>query len=180
MDRSLPGIFLHAHGYAVLVVGTFLVGVPWLAHTLFGLMSDLRLPAALVPAGYVLLPLAGTLSYSSFWLFMTRGRGTAFPTDPPRTLLILGPYRYVRNPMYVGNLAIAFAEALAFRSVGALLYAILLSVVTHLYVSRLEEPALTARYGDAYRRYLKTVPRWVPSLTRGLGGDDWRRATPTG
>jgi protein-S-isoprenylcysteine O-methyltransferase Ste14 len=163
VDRSLLGILLRAHGYAVLVVGTFLVGLPWLAHTLVAPLVAVKLPAALVPVGYILLPLAGALSYSSFWLFMARGRGTAFPTDPPRRLLILGPYRYVRNPMYVGNLSIVFAEALAFRSVGVLVYAVLLSLATHVYVTRSEEPALAARYGQAYRSYRETVPRWVPS-----------------
>jgi protein-S-isoprenylcysteine O-methyltransferase Ste14 len=162
--RSLAGILLRAHGYAILVVGTFLVGLPWLAHTVVEPWLDAKLPAALAPLGYILLPLAAALSYHSFWLFMTRGRGTAFPTDPPRQLVILGPYRYVRNPMYIGNLAIVFAEALAFRSAGVLLYGVLLSCVTHFYVTRSEEPALEARYGEAYRRYRGTVPRWVPVL----------------
>jgi protein-S-isoprenylcysteine O-methyltransferase Ste14 len=161
MDRSLLGILLRAHGYAVLVVGVFLVGLPWLAHTL-GSAWGVRLPAALAPIGYLTLPLGAALSYSSFWLFMTRGRGTAFPTDPPRTLVVAGPYRYVRNPMYVGNLSIVFSAALAFGSLGALLYAVLLSLLTRVYVTRVEERALEARYGEAYRRYRDRVPRWVP------------------
>jgi protein-S-isoprenylcysteine O-methyltransferase Ste14 len=177
VDHSLTGILLRAHGYAVLVVGTFLVGLPWLAHILVGPRLGAELPAALAPVGYLVLPFAAALSYSSFWLFMTRGQGTAFPTDPPRRLVILGPYRYVRNPMYVGNLAIVFAEALAFRSVGVLLYAVLLSLVTHVYVTRSEEPALETRYGQTYRSYRQTVPRWVPSWGHGLRTRGRPRAT---
>ena len=177
-SRSLLRIILRAHGYALLVVGTFLVGLPWLAHTLVGPLLGAELPAALAPVGYVMLPLATSLSGICFWLFMTKGRGTAFPTDPPRALLILGPYRYVRNPMYVGNISVVFAEALAFRSVGVLLYAILLSLVTHVYVTRSEEPALEARYGQAYRRYRETVPRWMPSVRRLLRARGRPNATP--
>jgi protein-S-isoprenylcysteine O-methyltransferase Ste14 len=170
MDRSLLGILLRAHGYAVLVVGVFLVTLPWLAHTL-GSAWGVRLPAALAPIGYVALPLGAVLSYSSFWLFMTRGRGTAFPTDPPRTLVVAGPYRYLRNPMYVGNLAIVFAEALAFRSPGVLLYAGLLSLLTRVYVTRVEERALEGRYGEEYRRYRNLVPGWRPARPRLSGAE---------
>jgi protein-S-isoprenylcysteine O-methyltransferase Ste14 len=165
MKRSAPALApltLRAHGYAVLVVGVFLLALPLAAASLDRLAGR-QLPAALAVVGGVLLPLAGALSYASFWLFIARGRGTAFPTDPPRALVVLGAYRYVRNPMYLGNLGIALAEALLLRSPGALLYAVLLAAATHLYVTRVEEPTLEARYGEAYHRYRHAVPRWIPS-----------------
>ena len=162
MTRSALALTLKAHGYAVLVVGVFLAALPLAAASLDRLTGR-ALPAGLSVVGGVLLPLAGALSYTSFWLFIARGRGTAFPTDPPRALVVLGAYRYVRNPMYLGNLGIALAEALLLRSPGALVYAVLLSAATHLYVTRVEEPALEARYGEAYCRYRRAVPRWIPS-----------------
>src|SRR5213079_1654043 len=88
---------------SVLVVGVFLAALPLAAASLDRLTGR-ALPAGLSVVGGVLLPLAGALSYTSFWLFIARGRGTAFPTDPPRALVVLGAYRYVRNPMYLGNL----------------------------------------------------------------------------
>jgi protein-S-isoprenylcysteine O-methyltransferase Ste14 len=161
VDLPRLNVALRAHGYAVLVVGTFLVALPALARQLDGALG-FTIPIPLAWAGYVLLPVAGSLSYRSFWLFMTRGEGTAFPTDPPQRLVILGPYRYVRNPMYLGNLGIVVAEGLALRSPGILLYAAMLSLVVHLYVTRSEEPALMKRYGDPYRRYMEAVRRWLP------------------
>jgi protein-S-isoprenylcysteine O-methyltransferase Ste14 len=161
VERSRLSIALRAHGWAVLVVGTFLVALPAGARQLDGALG-VTLAPALAWVGYVLLPLAGALSYRSFWLFITRGEGTAFPTDPPTRLVILGPYRYVRNPMYIGNLGIVVAEGLALRSPGILLYAVVLSLLTHLYVRQSEEPALMRRYGDAYRRYMQAVRRWLP------------------
>jgi protein-S-isoprenylcysteine O-methyltransferase Ste14 len=158
---SRLNVALRAHGWAVLVVGTFLVALPALARQLDGVLG-FTLPAPVAWVGYVMLPLAGSLSYRSFWLFITRGEGTAFPTDPPRRLVILGPYRYVRNPMYLGNLGIAVAEGLALRSPGILLYAAMMCLVTHFYVTRSEEPALMNRYGEPYRRYMQAVRRWLP------------------
>ena len=151
-----------AHGYAVLVVGVFLVALPLAARTL-DFVLGLRLPGIAVYVGAVLLPCYAALSYGSFWLFITRGRGTAFPTDPPRRLVVLGPYRYVRNPMYLGNLGIVAATALLLRSPGVLLYAALLAWLAHRYVTGVEEPALADRYGDAYRRYCAAIPRWLPT-----------------
>src|SRR5918996_6429160 len=156
MSRLQIALVLRAHAYAVLVVGVFLVGLPLAARSLDPVLG-LLLPVGAAYAGAVLLPCCATLSYASFWLFITRGHGTAFPTDPPRTLVAVGPYRYVRNPMYLGNLGIALALALILRSPCMLLYAALLSWMAHVYVMRSEEPALERRYGDSYRRYRRTV-----------------------
>jgi protein-S-isoprenylcysteine O-methyltransferase Ste14 len=81
--------------------------------------------------------------------------------------------------LYVGNLAIVLSEALAFRSPGVLLYAALLSLLTRAYVSRVEERALEARYGEAYRRYRDLVPRWLPWNRPASGpGDGTQRHSP--
>jgi protein-S-isoprenylcysteine O-methyltransferase Ste14 len=162
MPRAPLGLFARAHGYAVLVVGVFLVGLPLAARSVDPALG-LRLPEAAMYVGALLLPCCAALSYGSFWLFITRGRGTAFPTDPPKTLVVLGPYRYLRNPMYVGNLGIVASGALLLRSPGMLLYAAVLAWLVDRYIKRVEEPALEARYGDAYRRYRDAIPRWLPA-----------------
>ena len=123
------------------------------------------LPDALRYPGLALLLAGAALSYTSFWFFISEGKGTAFPTDPPKELVIRGPYLFVRNPMYVGNLAIIFGAAFHFASPADLLYAIVMCFVTHVYITASEEPVLVRRYQDPYLRYVKTTPRWLPRLS---------------
>lgn len=98
--------------------------------------------------------------------FAVTGLGTPAPIDPPRDLVARGLYRYVRNPMYVGVLAMLLGEALFFASRRLLLYAAAISAAFHLFVVLYEEPALRRKFGESYRRYLETVPRWVPRRIR--------------
>jgi protein-S-isoprenylcysteine O-methyltransferase Ste14 len=94
--------------------------------------------------------------------FALRGRGTPLPFDPPSRLVIEGPYRWVRNPMYLLYLVIVAGEALAWRSAWLLGYAALLLGLAHLYVVNFEEPRLAERFGSDYTRYRQRVPRWLP------------------
>lgn len=153
--------FVRAHLYGTVVICTFVV-IPALALRRFDASLVLAVPDALRWAGLLLIAAGGGLSYYSFWLCITRGRGTAFPTEPPKEMLVFGPYKYVRNPMYIGNLAMVFGAGLWFSSAVVLLYAVALCFVTHVYVTLLEERGLTERYGDLYLRYVKTIPRWLP------------------
>jgi len=153
--------FVRAHLYGAGVIGLFVVLPVFILPRLDGYVT-LRIPEFARYAGVLVLLGGAVLSSTSFWFFITKGRGTAFPTDPPKEMVIRGPYRYVRNPMYVGNLAIIFGEALLFASPVLLLYAIVMCVVTHLYVTVSEEPVLTRRYGEVYLQYLRTTPRWLP------------------
>ncbi len=157
---------LRAHLYGALVIGIFVV-LPIFGRRPVDAWLGCALPDSLRYVGAVILAAGATLSYASFWLFITRGRGTAFPTEPPKELVIRGPYRYVRNPMYIGNLTIIFGEALCLTSPALLLYTLAMCITTHFYVTTSEEPALTRRYGDLYRRYVSTTPRWLPRPPAG-------------
>lgn len=97
--------------------------------------------------------------------FATLGRGTLAPWDPPRHLVVAGVYRHVRNPMISGVILILFGEALAFRSVGLLAWALGFLALNATYIPLLEEPMLEGRFGDEYRLYKRNVPRWVPRRT---------------
>jgi protein-S-isoprenylcysteine O-methyltransferase Ste14 len=151
--------------YGLLVIGIFLIINPLLLTLLFGAR-----PLALPPnvgqmlsfVGLSLMIAGGALSYFCMIIFITRGHGTAFPEEPPQILVVSGAYRFVRNPMYLGNLALALGIGLALRSTTYTIYAIILAFATHLYISRVEEPALLRRYGDAYKNYCATTNRWVP------------------
>ena len=97
--------------------------------------------------------------------FATVGRGTLAPWDPPRHLVVAGIYRHVRNPMISGVILILLGEALVFRSIGLLQWALGFLVINVIYIPLLEEPMLEGRFGDEYRQYKRHVPRWVPRRT---------------
>lgn len=113
-----------------------------------------------------LLPVAlGAAVYlECVWDFAARGRGTPAPLDPPKTLVVQGLYRRVRNPMYLGVGLMLLGEALLFGSWRLLLYALLVLSAFHLFVIFYEEPNLRRRFGAAYADYCRRVPRWVPRL----------------
>ena len=97
-------------------------------------------------------------------LFARVGRGTLAPWDPTRSLVIVGPYRYVRNPMISGVAAMLFGEALLWGSVALGLWACVFILVNHAYFLLSEEPELGKRFGESYRLYKAGVPRWIPRL----------------
>ena len=97
-----------------------------------------------------------------FWDFTFQGHGTPVPTDPPKELVMTGPYRYVRNPIYVGVLLIFLGHFLWFGYWSLLAYTLLAFVGVHLFVLLYEEPSLKRKFGTTYETYLKRVPRWIP------------------
>ena len=94
------------------------------------------------------------------WDFFAAGRGTLAPFDPPKHLVVRGLYRFTRNPMYNGVLALLLGEAWLFHSSALLEYAIVVFVIFHLMVLIYEEPTLESQFGESYRAYRATVPRW--------------------
>ena len=104
-------------------------------------------------------------------LFARVGRGTLAPWDPTQRLVVMGPYRYVRNPMISGVLGMIAGEALFAGSRPVAWWAATFFVFNHVYFMASEEPGLEARFGQDYRDYKAAVPRWVPRLTpwRGPG-----------
>jgi protein-S-isoprenylcysteine O-methyltransferase Ste14 len=106
--------------------------------------------------------IGGVILLWSFWNFLKEGRGTPAPTDPPKELVAAGFYRYVRNPMYVAVLAILIGHFLWFGYWYFLLYAVLVFIAFHIFVTGYEEPTLKGKFGAAYEEYFKRVPRWIP------------------
>jgi len=98
--------------------------------------------------------------------FYVSGKGTLAPWDPPKRLVLVGLYRYVRNPMYVAVLTLVAGWSLAFGSVWLGLYLCLLAVAFHLRVLRYEEPWLSRQFGADWEAYSKAVPRWLPRPSR--------------
>ncbi|MBV0916835.1 isoprenylcysteine carboxylmethyltransferase family protein [Mycobacteroides chelonae] len=98
-------------------------------------------------------------------LFHQTGKGSLAPFDPPVRLVVLGPYRHMRNPMITGVIAILLGEALAVNSMGLLIYAAVFVAVNAIYFPLVEERGLLRRFGRDYAEYAHHVPRWVPRLS---------------
>lgn len=111
-----------------------------------------------------LLIVAGAALYflCAFWGFALRGEGTPLPLDPPKKLVVEGPYRIVRNPMYWSVASVLLGEALVFRSVTLAEVTGVFFVATNLFVLLYEEPVLQRKFGAEYEEYCRRVPRWIP------------------
>ena len=110
------------------------------------------------------LIIAGTGLYvdTAFWGFALRGGGTPAPIDPPKKLVVDGPYGVIRNPMYWAVTLVILGEAALFRSIALVVEAILLFTAASLFVLLYEEPALRRKFGAEYDEYCRRVPRWIP------------------
>lgn len=125
----------------------------WGAKIAAGIFAYLAFPLWLI---------GGAILLWSFWNFLNEGRGTPAPIDPPKELVAAGFYRYVRNPMYVGILAMILGYFLWFGYWNLLIYAIVVFIAFDLFVTFYEEPTLKRKFGTAYEEYCRRVPRWIP------------------
>lgn len=139
---------------------------------------DPRLPVSLPlwlrPIGFVLAAGGALLAGACIATFVTRGRGTPAPFDPPREFVASGPYRYVRNPMYVGATAVMVGVGLVVASPSIVILAMAFLLTMHLFVVLYEEPALAGRFGASYQQYKSAVHRWLirkprSDAPRGVG-----------
>ncbi|HEV8609360.1 MAG TPA: isoprenylcysteine carboxylmethyltransferase family protein [Thermoanaerobaculia bacterium] len=152
-------VLLRSLVFSVLFIGTVLVALP---YWIIGRGDRAPVPLTVRAIG-LLLGAAGAAGV--LWCirdFAVRGRGTPAPWDPPKHLVVAGPYRYVRNPMYVASLIVLAGEALFFGSSGVAIYAAALWLAYHLRVVLSEEPALRRQFGPEYEAYRAVVPRWIP------------------
>ncbi len=150
---------------------TVTVIVPlWLADRYrlrVGIESDAIALAARL-AGVVAVFLGVLLVVASIRRFASEGRGTLAPWDPPRALVVRGPYAFVRHPMISGVLFILLGEAIGLRSVPHALWAVAVLALNLVYIPLVEEPMLRDRFGAPYDEYKRHVPALVPR------GRPWR------
>ena len=116
--------------------------------------------------GALLIVSGAAVLFDAFVRFAVEGVGTPAPVAPTERLVVRGPYRYVRNPMYLAVAAVIVGQALALGQLSLFAYAGLFGVVVLAFVRGYEEPALTKRFGADYERYRRTVPGWWPRLRR--------------
>jgi protein-S-isoprenylcysteine O-methyltransferase Ste14 len=156
--------------FLVVAPGTIAGYIPWritrwqIDEPFFGI-------AAFRAIGFVLLVSGSIFLLESFARFALKGDGTPAPVMPTKRLVVSGSYRYVRNPMYVGVLAMIVGQALVFGSIALLAYAVLMWLIVHLFVVLYEERVLGAAYGAQYHAFRANVPRWLPRLSPWTGGE---------
>lgn len=115
--------------------------------------------------GLIVFAAGLVLFAASLQRFATEGKGTLAPWDPPRELVVRGPYRYVRNPMISGVIFILAGEALTLRSLPHGVWAAAFVIINAIFIPLLEEPQLEQRFGTPYREYCRHVRRFFPRLT---------------
>ena len=148
--------------FLVVAPGTLAGLVPWSigqwrVHPPFFVFADI--------AGIMLIALGLVPLLKSFVRFALEGLGTPAPIAPPQQLVVGGFYRHVRNPMYVGVVAVVLGQALLFSDRRLLIYAAIVWLGFHLFVLIYEEPTLGAKFGASYDDFRANVPRWLPRLT---------------
>ncbi len=117
--------------------------------------------AAIGAVLFVLLSIPGVWSA----IVMSRkGKGTPLPLDHATSLVVSGPYAYVRNPMAVSGIGQGLAVAFILGSPLVAIYALIGSAIWQLVFRPLEEDDLAARFGTAYDEYRQAIKCWVPRV----------------
>ena len=127
-----------------------------------------RPAAAGLPLGVAcaLLVVGGGLYAWCVWNFALLGQGTPAPIDAPKALVIRGPYRFTRNPMYAGVLMVILGWAVLFRAPVLGGYALGVACCFHLFIVLYEEPHLRGVFGREFDDYTTRVGRWWPRVKR--------------
>jgi len=164
LGQSL-GLVLRNVVFTVVVPGLGGAWLPWwlLTHGTHGTTST---PAPAAWAAVPVIAAGAALYFWCAWNFATVGGGTPGPWDAPRRVVARGPYRWVRNPIYLAALLVVLGEAWLFTSPRLLVYAGVMAACFHLFVTGYEERTLTRRFGPAYLEYRRAVPRWIPRKPR--------------
>ena len=133
------------------------------------LLHRAPLPAAWTLRHFAALPLfavGATFYFACLWLFGAYGHGTPAPIDPPNKLVMRGPYRWVRNPMYLAVLLFVLGEVVFFWHLTLALYLVCLASAFQIFVVAVEESSLRQRFGAIYSDYCNNTNRWVPHRPR--------------
>jgi protein-S-isoprenylcysteine O-methyltransferase Ste14 len=156
-------VWLRALAYMLVVGGVHFVAIP-LALTVGEprLRFRGRWPVAL---GTGLVASGAALALAAAYALVTRGKGTPFPLDPTRHLVVEGPYRYLRNPQAVAATLIVAGEVLALRSRRLWLLLPLTLLYLEGLAAPLERREMVARFGRPYLIYRQRIPAWFPLRT---------------
>jgi protein-S-isoprenylcysteine O-methyltransferase Ste14 len=154
--------------YATLFIGLLLVFLPARLLTWSGVTGPPAIGVAQA-TGVAVTALGAVLVLWCLLTFTFVGKGTPAPFDPPRHLVVRGPYRFLRNPMYVGAGTALAGAALFYESPALAGYVAAFLLITHAFVRLYEEPTLRSTFGREYDDYCRRVGRWWPGRGGGTG-----------
>ena len=163
---SAAFVLVRAVTYASLFIGFLLVFVPARLLSWSGVTRP-AVSGAVQATGMLLTATGAALDLWCIFTFALRGKGTPAPFDPPRRLVVRGPYGFIRNPMYLGAAIALAGAALFYESAALAAYAGTFLLMTHAFVVWYEEPTLRATFGAEYDGYCSQVRRWWPRLRGG-------------
>jgi len=149
-------------GWGATLGGTFGCLLPYLLND-WHFHHPLPYWAVAQVAGALLVGI-GLVPIASSFVEFTRAAGTPVPIAAPPRLVVSGFYRYVRNPIYVGFVAVLAGEALVFGSRGLLEYNAVAWCIGAAAVRCYEEPILARKFGADYQVYRRAVRAWIPRL----------------
>ncbi len=152
---------LRAVTYSVLFIGFLLVFLPGQLLQWAGITRPAQTGIPQL-AGAALVVLGAGLALWCIATFVFKGHGTPAPFDPTRRLVVSGPYRFVRNPMYWGAIILLCGTGVRYASLALVCYSLLFWLATHLVVCGYEEPTLRRLFGSEYEAYCRGVRRWWP------------------
>jgi len=163
-------IFVRAVSYAALFIGLVLIYIPARLLSWSGIVRPATIEVQQV-TGIVIGAAGAVVALWCIFTFAFIGRGTPAPFDPPRRVVIQGPYRFVRNPMYIGAGLALVGAALFYESLPILGYTVVFFLASHLFVVWYEEPTLRRTFGQEYEAYCGQVRRWWPSVSAPRDSD---------
>ena len=152
--------------YGVGFLGVVLVGIPWAFYQI-----DVYFPRVHVEIGWPARAAGAALAILAFVLYLAasyvltrHGKGAYVEFDPPTELVVVGPYRYCRNPVVATLLGTMLGEAIMVSSTGIFIMFCLFAFLANGQVIHIEEPLLRKRFGRLCEEYCARVPRWIPRL----------------
>ena len=154
--------------YASLFIGSLLIFVPARLLSWSGIVHPAE-PGIIQAVGLSVGTAGALIALWCILSFSLAGRGTPAPFDPPQRLVVRGPYRFMRNPMYIGAALALAGASLFYGSIFLLAYASIFLLVCHLFVIGYEEPTLRRTFGSDYETYCSKVNRWWPNIQASRG-----------
>ena len=124
------------------------------------------LPGFLEILSWPLFIAGTTIIISSVYILFKYSGTSGAPGDPTQNLVDKGIYRWMRNPIYLGDILLLFGVGFNTRSILLTLLAVTSIPAFHYFVLKIEEPKTRNRLGEVYIQYKKNVPRWFPRLTK--------------
>lgn len=146
----------------VTVPPPLIIGIPFAVGMVLQWLFPLRFPPRWIGLSLgVLCGLPAVVLLFTARIAFRRARTSMIPTYPSRAMLVDGPFRFTRNPLYVGLVLLYAGISLGTSTAWPLLFLPIIVIALHHLAILPEERYLEHRYGDEYRAYKTRVRRWI-------------------